>query len=162
MTLSTRARDEAGFGLVELLIAMTVMVVGITAIVAAMSSGFVAVRRAAHESTAAAVADKQMEEYRKVRFAAITPTCPATSSASADCPVSNTVTGLDGLSYRVDNVIRWKCADGTLGGTVAAPTCTPTTAALPAKLITIVVFDPSTSPAKELFRETSTFDQATG
>jgi Tfp pilus assembly protein PilV len=162
VTLSTRARDEAGFGLVELLIAMTVMVVGITAIVAAMSSGFVAVNRAAHESTAAAVADKQMEGYRKVRFAAITATCSPTSSASTDCFVSNTVTGPDGRSYRVDNAIRWKCAVGTLGGTVASPTCTPTAAALPAKLVTIVVYDPSTTPAKELFRETSTFDQATG
>jgi Tfp pilus assembly protein PilV len=162
VTLSTRARDEAGFGLVELLIAMTVMVVGITAIVAAMSSGIVAVKRAADESTAAAVADKQMEGHRKVRFAAITPTCPATSPASADCFASNTVAGPDGHSYRVDNAIRWKCAVGTLGGTVASPTCTPTTAALPAKLITIVVLDMATSPAKELFRETSTFDQATG
>jgi Tfp pilus assembly protein PilV len=151
MTLSTRTREEAGFGLVELLIAMTVMVVGITAIVAAMSSGIVAVNRAAHESTAAAVADRQMEEYRKVRFAAITPSF-----------VSNTVIGPDGRSYRVDNAIGWKCAVGTLGGTVASPTCTPATAALPAKLITIIVFDLSTSPPKELFRETSTFDQATG
>jgi Tfp pilus assembly protein PilV len=144
VTLSTRTREEAGFGLVELLIAMTVMVVGITAIVAAMSSGIVAVNRAAHESTAAAVADRQMEEYRKVRFAAITPSS-----------VSNTVIGPDGRSYRVDKAIGWKC-------TVASPTCTPATAALPAKLITIIVFDLSTSPPKELFRETSTFDQATG
>ena len=42
MTVSTRVREESGFGLVELLIAMTVMVVGITALVAGMSSGMVA------------------------------------------------------------------------------------------------------------------------
>jgi prepilin-type N-terminal cleavage/methylation domain-containing protein len=64
VTVSTRVRDEAGFGLVELLIAMTVMAIGISAIVAGMSSGFVAVNRARDASTAAAVADKQMEAYR--------------------------------------------------------------------------------------------------
>ena len=162
MTISSRVRDESGFGLVELLIAMTVMVVGITAIVAAMSSGFIAVKRAADESTASALADKQMEGYRKVTFDSVTPTCSPTSAPSADCFVSNTVTGPDGRSYRVDNGIKSKCAVGTLGGTVASPTCTPTEAARPVKLVTIVVYDPSTAPAKELFRETSTFDQATG
>ena len=162
MSFSSRIREESGFGLVELLIAMTVMVVGIMAIVAAMSSGFIAVKRAADVSTAATLADKQMEGYRKVRFASIAPTCSAASAPSTDCFVSNTVTGPDGRSYRVDNAIRWQCAVGTLGGTVASPTCTPTTAARPAKLITIIVFDLATSPPKELFRETSTFDQATG
>ena len=39
MTVSTRVREESGFGLVELLIAMTVMVVGITALVAAHELG---------------------------------------------------------------------------------------------------------------------------
>jgi prepilin-type N-terminal cleavage/methylation domain-containing protein len=64
VTLSNRVRDEAGFGLVELLIAMTVMAIGISAIVAGMSSGFIAVNRARDASTAAALADKQMEAYR--------------------------------------------------------------------------------------------------
>ena len=71
MTISTRVREESGFGLVELLIAMTVMVVGITAIVAGLSSGIVAVKRAADESTAAALADAQMEAYRALPNCAI-------------------------------------------------------------------------------------------
>jgi prepilin-type N-terminal cleavage/methylation domain-containing protein len=71
VTFSTRVRDEAGFGLVELLIAMTVMAIGISAIVAGMSSGFVAVNRARDASTAAAVADKQMEAYRALPNCAI-------------------------------------------------------------------------------------------
>jgi type II secretory pathway pseudopilin PulG len=71
VTVSTQVRDEAGFGLVELLIAMTVMVIGITAIVAGLSSGFVAVNRARDASTAAAVADKQMEAYRALPNCAI-------------------------------------------------------------------------------------------
>ena len=37
--MSKRIRDEAGFGLVELLIAMTIMSIGIFAVVAGFSSG---------------------------------------------------------------------------------------------------------------------------
>lgn len=159
------ATSEGGFGLVELLIAMTVMVIAIMAIVAAFSSGMVAVTRASRASTAGAVADAQMESYRKVRWTAITPTCASGTSASTDCFVSSTVTGADGRSYRVDTAIRFDCADpaGTLGGTVpSSPTCTGAGAARPLKRVTIVIYDPSESPAKQLFRETSTFDQATG
>jgi Tfp pilus assembly protein PilV len=59
-----RARDESGFGLLELLMAMVMLNVGILAIVAAFSSGNSALARASRISTAAALADKQMEIYR--------------------------------------------------------------------------------------------------
>jgi type II secretory pathway pseudopilin PulG len=166
VTISSRVREESGFGLVELLIAMTVMVVGITAIVAGMSSGIVALQRASQSSTAATLADIQMEGYRKVKYtdAALAPTCSSGTSASTDCFVSSPpTTGPDGRTYRIDAAVRFDCAVGTVGGTVpSSATCTGTGAARPAKLVTIVVYDPSTTPAKELFRETSTFDQATG
>jgi type II secretory pathway pseudopilin PulG len=162
VTISTRVREESGFGLVELLIAMTVMVVAVTALVAGLSSGFLALNRAAQASTAAAVADIQMEGYRALKFDSIAPTCAVAASASADCPQTITAPGPDGRSYPVDKSVRWDCAVGTVGGTVSAPSCTGTGAARPAKLVTVVVYDPSTTPPKELFRETSTFDQATG
>jgi Tfp pilus assembly protein PilV len=60
----TRARDESGFGLLELLMAMVMLNVGILAIVAAFSSGNSALARASRISTASALADKQMEIYR--------------------------------------------------------------------------------------------------
>jgi type II secretory pathway pseudopilin PulG len=60
----TRARDESGFGLLELLMAMVMLNVGILAIVAAFSSGNAALARASRVSTAAALAEKQMESYR--------------------------------------------------------------------------------------------------
>src|SRR6476659_1101403 len=59
-----RARDESGFGLLELLMAMVMLNVGILAIVAAFSSGNAALARTSRISTAAALADKQMEIYR--------------------------------------------------------------------------------------------------
>jgi Tfp pilus assembly protein PilV len=44
--VATRAREESGFGLLELLMAMVMLNVGILAIVAAFSSGNAALARA--------------------------------------------------------------------------------------------------------------------
>jgi type II secretory pathway pseudopilin PulG len=66
-----RLASEGGFGVVELLIAMTVLVIAVMALVAGLDSGMVALRRAADASTAAAVADKQMEAYRALPNCAI-------------------------------------------------------------------------------------------
>ena len=72
-------------------------------------------------------------------------------------------TGPDGRTYRVDWSVRFDCAVGTLGGTVpSSATCTGTGASETVKRVTVVVYDPTTTPVTELFRETSTFDQATG
>jgi Tfp pilus assembly protein PilV len=59
-----RAREESGFGLLELLMAMVMLNVGILAIVAAFSAGNSALARASRISTASALANKQMEGYR--------------------------------------------------------------------------------------------------
>jgi type II secretory pathway pseudopilin PulG len=155
-------------GLVELLIAMTVMVIGISAIVAGLSSGIFALNRASRTSTAATLAEIQMEGYRKVRYtdAVLNPTCVASTSAGTDCflPIPpNPKTGPDGRHYRIEAAVRFDCAVGTLGGTVpSSATCTGTGAARPAKLVTVRVVDVDVTPEKELFRESSTFDQATG
>jgi type II secretory pathway pseudopilin PulG len=62
-----RARDESGFGLIELLIAMVMLNIGILALIAAFSSGAFALRRASATSNGTAVADKVMEVYRGLR-----------------------------------------------------------------------------------------------
>jgi type II secretory pathway pseudopilin PulG len=156
------AKTEAGFGLIELLIAMTVMVIAIMGIVTVFSSGLLAINRASAASTAATLADKQMESFRKMAYAAITPTCPAGTSATIDCfpsPIPTT-TGPDGRTYQVSTAVRFYCALGTPGGTVPnSATCTGTGASRPEKFVTIVV---STTTPATVFRETSTFDQATG
>lgn len=69
--MELRARDEGGFGLIELVIAMFVLNVGILALVAAFNSGAVALQRASHVSTAASIADSQMELYRGLTYAQI-------------------------------------------------------------------------------------------
>lgn len=69
--MELRAREEGGFGLIELVMAMFMMNVGILALVAAFNSGAVALQRASHVSTGAALADSQMELYRGLTYGQI-------------------------------------------------------------------------------------------
>ena len=66
MTTASRKahwRREEGFGLIELLIAMTMLTVALLALFAAYSSSYVALRRATRVSSAAELADSQMERF---------------------------------------------------------------------------------------------------
>jgi type II secretory pathway pseudopilin PulG len=57
-------RDEGGFGLVELVIAIAVLNVVILALFATFNAGSLSLQRASRISTAETIADKQMELYR--------------------------------------------------------------------------------------------------
>lgn len=89
--LLPRLRDARGFGLVELLIALLVLNVGIMAMLAAFSSGAVTLRAASMTSTASAIAEIQMEEYRGMSWDEI----PLGSSTVVR-------EGPDGRSYRLE------------------------------------------------------------
>ena len=69
--LSTHARREAGFGMVELLCAMGILSVGILAVFALFESGMIQIKRASTVTTAAALADSEMEKFRAVKYTAI-------------------------------------------------------------------------------------------
>jgi len=60
--------NQAGFGMIELLIAMSIMSIGILAVFALFQTGMVTIQRASTVSTAAALADSQMETFRAVRY----------------------------------------------------------------------------------------------
>jgi Tfp pilus assembly protein PilV len=79
-----RAQTEAGFGLIELLIAMVMLNVGILALVAAFNSGAVALGRASKQSNAGTIADTQMELFRGMKYSAIAQDCAEWNSAIAD------------------------------------------------------------------------------
>jgi type II secretory pathway pseudopilin PulG len=127
--MRTRLRAEAGIGLVELLIAMTVLSVALLALVAAFTSGAFALRRAGQTSTAAALADRQMEAYRGLEYAdvrleptsippvgdpyrsdaaysasQVTSACSSTSWPDP-CDASQTPSAPDGRPYQVDSYI---------------------------------------------------------
>jgi prepilin-type N-terminal cleavage/methylation domain-containing protein len=165
-------RDEAGFGLIELMIAMTVLAVGILALFAMFESGIRSITRASTVTTAGALADKEMENFRAIRYdaiglpdslvlAAATPysSDPAYSSnastrvALSACGTSpcttkvpvQTLTGADGRSYRVDTYITWQTVGSGRG----------------VKLATIVVRD-GTDVTKVWARTASAFDESTG
>ena len=67
----TRARDQGGFGMVELLAAMSVMVVGLLAVFTMFQSGIVSIRNAGHGTTAAVLAGSQMEKLRAAEYESI-------------------------------------------------------------------------------------------
>jgi len=173
-----RLREEDGFTLIELTIAMIVMTLGILSLVAAYSSGYVAMKRATKLSSAQTLADSQMERFRALSYSsiALNTTCGAacaedatytgdtayvstaqvTGCATQDqtCLPSQTKTGPNNDSYRVDTFIAWSC----ISGAYSAGSCGSGNP-IPEKLVTVVV---RKSGGGEWVREQSTFTSATG
>jgi type II secretory pathway pseudopilin PulG len=164
-----RLRADQGFGLIELLIAMVLLNIGILAIVAAFNAGIITLSRASRVTTAAVLADQQMELYRAIRYdsirlaaATIPGTAPYTTdpaySASqittptcsgppypVECNASRTVPGADNKSYRLDTYIVQTTRSGSR----------------PVKQVTIVVRDDA-NLSRVYVRQASSFDQSTG
>jgi prepilin-type N-terminal cleavage/methylation domain-containing protein len=161
--------DQSGFGLIELLIAMVILNVGLLAIIASFQAGIVTLSRASKVTTAAVLADQQMELYRAITYdsirlasATIPGTAPYTTDAAYsasqittpacsgppypdECNASRTATGADNKSYRIDTYI----------------VQTTPTGGRPVKQVTIVVRDGG-NLSKVYVRQASSFDQSTG
>jgi Tfp pilus assembly protein PilV len=164
-------REEGGMGLVELLIAMTMLTVGVLALLATYSSSSASLVRSARVGTAVTIADKQMELYRALLYtdirlasatipssgnyvAAGTPytgasqvTTPACSGSPTpdECNASRAVTGPDGRSYQVEVYVYLHTPSG--GRQI--------------KSVSVVVRDNADS-SRVLARQESTFDPYTG
>ena len=171
-----RRQGEEGQTLVELLMAMMFLTVGILALVAAYSSGYVTLNRATRISSARLVADSQMERFRALQYTAIklNTSCGANctedatftgdaayssaaqvtgcSTTDSTCLPTQTKTGADTKSYRLDTYIEYTCISGTL---VTSPSLTCGAGnPYPVKRVTIVVRSSNlTAPV----RESSTF-----
>ncbi|HET9781483.1 MAG TPA: type II secretion system protein [Candidatus Dormibacteraeota bacterium] len=172
-----RLRSQAGFGLIELLMAMVILNIGILAIVAAFSSSQLALNRASKISTASALADSQMELFRALKYDSIA--LDATSLGTVD----NT--------YKCDTTLGSSCPNSTSGeitttcsGSPLPNQCLPSRTATGAdrksyrvdtyittttptngrseKLVTVVVRDGRNLSGRPLARVASTFDQSTG
>lgn len=169
-------RREHGFGLIELLIAMTVLATGILAIFSVFLSSELAIRRASIATTAMSIVDVRMEALRSARFSAIGHT--ATALAATDS------------TYQADPAYRAADANGntvynetneavTLVSSSLTPTSTvtgadgrsyrvdtyltwqPVPGGRNVKRATIVVRDPVT-PTVTRARAATTFDLASG
>ena len=71
-------RDEDGIGLIELLIALLVLNVGIFATLGAFTSAASTLKRSSRISTAAAIADQEIEALHNLRYSQIVNVGPAT------------------------------------------------------------------------------------
>jgi type II secretory pathway pseudopilin PulG len=124
-----RIRCESGLGLIELLIAMTVLSIAIAAQLTVFASGFTSLHRASRKGTAVTLADKQMEIYRTIPYSCIYLTsatgdsaysgdaaysasqvtgsgcAPSATPQTSATSATQTVAGPDGSSYRVDSYI---------------------------------------------------------
>jgi prepilin-type N-terminal cleavage/methylation domain-containing protein len=69
--LRAQAAGDGGFGLIELLIAMTLLTIGIGALLTVFTASAVSLRRAGEKGTALTLADTQMEKYRTRTFTAV-------------------------------------------------------------------------------------------
>ena len=175
--LTRLRREDSGFGLVELLMAMVVLNIGILATIAAFNSGALALQRASRLATAATLADTQMELYRAIRYEEIgldetaasaadadavyrddparaygekslfTRSCPLTGGEPAECSPSRTIHGPDGKEYRLDVYIFEEPPSAGVARDV--------------KVVTIVVRQVP-DLAQAIVRAQSTFDQSTG
>jgi Tfp pilus assembly protein PilE len=176
--LRQRLRANDGFGLIELLMAMTILNVGILATVAAFNSGIVALRRSGTVSTASVLADKQIELYRSLTYGSIAldassipATTPYTSDPAwassqvtttcstplpAECNASQTMTGPDHHSYRIDTYI----VDDHPATTYTPPAGAPHATTRAVRRVTVVVRD-GRNTNTVLAREMSTFDCST-
>jgi len=165
-TVRTVLRRNGGFGLIELLLAMTMLNIGLLAVVAAFSSGIVSLNRASRVTTASVLGDGQMELYRALTYTSIRlepSSVPATAPYTSDtaysgsqvtstcpgppdeCNASRLATGADGKTYRIDTYI---VSTTPAGGR-------------PVKKVTVVVRDPN-NLSVSFARQVSTFDQSTG
>jgi type II secretory pathway pseudopilin PulG len=122
-------RDESGLGLVELLIAMGVLAIAISAQLSVFASSYTSLTRSGQKGTAVTLADKQMETYRTIAYSCIyltsttsdttysddTAYAPSQVTGSSCSPnatppasattASQTVAGPDHRTYRVDTYI---------------------------------------------------------
>lgn len=64
-------RSEEGFGLVELLIAMTILAIGIAATVSVFASSIISLGHASRAGTALTIAERQLESYRAMPFVCV-------------------------------------------------------------------------------------------
>jgi type II secretory pathway pseudopilin PulG len=161
-----RARGQAGFGLIELIIALMILNIALLAIVGAFTASAVSLGRASRVSTAAALANSHLELFRSLDYDEIElntidvttatdatyRTEPGWSTQVTDsacvvaspwwCDASRIATGADGRQYRIDTYVQTQTATG----------------GRPVRRVTVVIRNPQALGAQPFARVASTFD----
>jgi prepilin-type N-terminal cleavage/methylation domain-containing protein len=136
-TVARRIRGDDGFGLIELVFALSVLAIALLGLLATFSTGYLTLTRAGERGTATALADKAMESYRGKRYAAIAVGTTTSTYSGATSP--------DGRLYTVVATVTAATATNTSGTTARA-----------VKLVTVTVAD---ATGRQWVREASTFGQ---
>jgi prepilin-type N-terminal cleavage/methylation domain-containing protein len=180
--LVPRARDERGFGMVELVIAMAVMSVGILAVFGMFQSGVIAIERASIVSTAAAIADSEVENFRAVKYNTIGIASTDIAAADATYKADSAYKAVSSPVNQVNSaVVVAKCPASPCTNTLPTRTATGAdgrsyrvdtfitwqavqnssgVAGRDVKLVTIVVRDANGNRVRA--RVATSFDEATG
>jgi type II secretory pathway pseudopilin PulG len=178
-----RATNEAGFGLIELLIAMVMLNIGILALVAAFTSGTAALGRASKVANAGTIADSQMELFRGLKYTDIVQDNTEWNAAVADATWTADSVYQNNMKAPITapKALVTPITGGVCAGVPNAcdPSRTVTgadnrqyrldtylyydtpTSGQQLKVITVVVRDPAQT-GRSLARVTSTFDSSTG
>jgi Tfp pilus assembly protein PilV len=176
--VTKRIRSERGLGLIELLIALTIMQIAIFALYAAFNAGAFAILRSSRVTAASVVADKQMELYRGLRYADVGLSPAEVLLAAADSThIAETVEWNGGTQVAPDPLSTW-CVS-------PKPECSPIRASVTGpdnqtyrvdtyirsvsiasgesvKRVTVAVRRSSDLTARPLAHVASTFHRATG
>ncbi len=130
--------SECGQGLVELLIALTMLAIAITALLALLTSSALALQRSGKRGTALTLANKQLELYRSLGYANIRLYGPSIPTGSSTCPniASDPYVsahcgdpGTGGIPVATSEVVGETTANQIVGGsacTSALPECQAT------------------------------------
>jgi len=78
-----RLRSEDGFGLIELMVAVTILTIALLALAAGYDSAFVSLHKSSQKTVANELADRQLDLYRALPFASIGLDETATTGADA-------------------------------------------------------------------------------
>jgi type II secretory pathway pseudopilin PulG len=169
LALRRLRREQGGLGLIELVVAMSLLAIAISAQLSVFAMSYTSLHRASIKGTAVTVADMQMEIYRTVTYSCIyltsasgdtaytgdtaysasqvtgTSCAPDATPPAAATTASQTVAGPDHRIYRVDTYI----------------TNTTPSGGRELKQVVVVVREVRAgSVAGVLAREASTFDRA--
>ena len=132
-----RLRSEAGQGLIELLIALTVLVIGIGSTLTIFADSLLSLQHAGKEGTAITLADRQMETYRSMPYSCLSsvfsapsgcitysgfpnPYAPSQTTTSSDSPdhrlydVTTSITAASGSIYQIMVTVAQHGASQTL------------------------------------------------
>lgn len=139
-----KIRTDDGFGMIEVLIAMTIVAVGLLSMFATFASGFTTTQRANMNGTASMLADQTMETFRGGQYSTVTAGTTTFSYSATTTPPSP-----DGRGYTVSATVTSGTATNTGGSTARAQ-----------KVISVTVTETSTS--RTLVTETSMLDPLSG